>query len=188
MNNQWTIPGTVLTIQRSNAVRVPEMFQTMFLTGGIVLSQVTNITGLEPYAVQNWVKRGFLRPPQHKRYDLDQVCRIILINTFKSVLPMERICGLLSYVNGRLDDASDDIIRDSDLYFMFVRLAGRAREIGGTEQAHALIDEYLANYIEPTPGAKDRVAKALRVMLIAWLSARMLQAASVVLDEMERKD
>ena len=127
MNNQWTIPGTVLTIQRSNAVRVPEMFQTMFLTGGIVLSQVTNITGLEPYAVQNWVKRGFLRPPQHKRYDLDQVCRIILINTFKSVLPMERICGLLSYVNGRLDDASDDIIRDSDLYFMFVRLAGRAR-------------------------------------------------------------
>ena len=51
-----------------------------------------------------------------------------------------------------------------------------------------MIDEYLANYIEPTPGAKDRVAKALRVMLIAWLSARMLQAASVVLDEMERKD
>ena len=187
MHNPWTIPGTVLTIQRSNAVRVPEMFQTMFLTGGIVLSQVTNITGLEPYAVQNWVKRGFLRPPQHQRYDLDQVCRIILINTFKSVLPMERICGLLSYVNGRLDDASDDIIRDSDLYFMFVRLAGRAREINDADQAHALIEEYLADYAEPTPGARERVAKALRVMLIAWLSARMLQAVDVTLTEMQEE-
>lgn len=185
MNNQWTIPGTVLTIQRSDAVRVPEMFQTMFLTGGVVLSQITNITGLEPYAVQNWVKRGFLRSPKHKQYDLDQVCRIILINTFKNVLPMERICGLLSYVNGRLDDASDDLIRDSHLYFMFVRLAGRAREINDANQAQALIDEYLADYTEPTPGARARVAKTLRVMLIAWLASRMRQAAEVALAEME---
>lgn len=188
MNNQWTIPGTVLTIKRSDAVRVPEMFQTMFLTGGVVLSQVTKITGLEPYAIQNWVKRGFLRAPLHKQYDLDQVCRVILINTFKNVLPMERICGLLSYVNGRLDDASDDLIRDSHLYFMFVRLAGRAREISGADQAQALIEEYLSDYVEPTPGARARVAKVLRVMLIAWLASRMRQAAESALDEMEKEE
>lgn len=185
MNQQWTIPGTVLEIQRSNAVRVPEMFQTMFLTGGVVLSQVTNITGLESYAVQNWVKRGFLRPPLHKRYDLDQVCRILLINTFKSVLPMERICGLLSYVNGRLDDASDDIIRDSDLYFLFVRLAGQAQEIGDANQAHTLIEQYLTDYVEPIPGARERVAKALQVMLIAWLATRMLHAVDCAMEEMK---
>lgn len=188
MNNQWTIPGTVLTIKRSDAVRVSELFQTMFLTEGVVLSQVTNITGLEAYTVQNWVKRGFLPPPQHKRYDLDQVCRILLINTFKNVLPMERICGLLAYVNGRLDSDADDIIRDSDLYFLFVRLAGQAREIGDADQARALIDEYLADYREPAPGAKDRVAKALRVMLIAWLASRMRQAAESALEEMEKEE
>lgn len=187
MNNQWTIPGTVLTIKRSDAVRVSELFQTMFLTGGVVLSQVTNITGLEAYTVQNWVKRGFLPSPKHKRYDLDQVSRILLINTFKSVLPMERICGLLSYVNGQLDDRSDDIIRDSDLYFMFVRLAGQARQIGDAEQARSMIDEYLADYQEPAPGAKDRVARALRVMLIAWLASRMRQAAEAALEEMEKE-
>lgn len=188
MNNQWTIPGTVLTIKRSDAVRVSELFQTMFLTGGVVLSQVTNITGLEAYAVQNWVKRGFLPPPQHKRYDLDQVCRILLINTFKNVLPMEQICGLLTYVNGHLDDRSDDIIRDSDLYFLFVRLAGRAREIGDAEQAAVLIEEYLTDYREPAPGAKVRVAKALRVMLIAWLASRMRQAAEAALEEMKKEE
>lgn len=185
MDSQWTIPGTVLTIKRSDAVRVPEMFQTMFLTGGVVLGQVTNLTALEAYMVQNWVKRGFLPPPQHKRYDLDQVCRILLINTFKSVLPMDRICGLLTYVNGQLDSSADDIIRDSDLYFLFVRLAGQAREIGSEARAEALIHEYLADYHEPSPGAKARVAQTLHVMLIAWLSARMQQAAVAALDSME---
>lgn len=188
MNHQWTIPGTVLTIQRSDAVRVPELFQTMFLTGGVVLSQVTNITGLEAYTVQNWVKRGFLPSPQHKRYDLDQVCRILLINTFKSVLPMERICGLLTYINGHMDDRSDDIIRDSDLYFLFVRLAGQAREIGDADQADRMIRAYLADYREPAPGAKDRVAKALRVMLISWLASRMRQAAEEALNEMKKEE
>ena len=185
MNNQWTIPGTVLTIKRTDAVRVGELFQTMFLTGGVVLSQVTNITGLEAYAVQNWVKRGFLPPPQHKRYDMDQLCRILLINTFKSVLPMERICGLLAYINGHLDDRSDDIIRDSELYFLFVRLAGQAREIDDAAQAEGLIREYLVDYQEPAPGAKERVAKALQVMLIAWLATRMLQAVDHALEEMK---
>ena len=188
MDKQWTIPGSTLTIKRSDAVRVGELFQTMFLTGGVVLSQVTNITGLEAYAVQNWVKRGFLPPPRQKRYDMDQVCRILLINTFKNVLTMERICGLLTYINGQMDSDADDIIRDSDLYFLFVRLAGRAREISDADHAAALIEEYLADYREPAPGAKTRVAKALRVMLIGWLAARMRQAADAALEEMEKEE
>ena len=61
---QWTIPGTVLRIERDNADGVEEMFSSMFLAGGMVLSQVASITGLEPYTVQNWVKRGFLPPPE----------------------------------------------------------------------------------------------------------------------------
>lgn len=185
MPTQWIIPGTVLKIKREDSVRVAELFQTMFLTGGVVLSQVTNIAGLEAYAVQNWVKRGFLSPPQHKRYDMDQVCRILTINTFKSVLPMERICGLLAYVNGKLDSSSDDIIRDSDLYFMFVKLAGRARDLATPEQAERIINETLADYIEPVPGARDRIAKALRVMLMAWLAALVRQQTEALLDEMK---
>ena len=187
MQSQWTIPGSTLTINRSDAIRVAELFQTLFLTGGVVMSQVTNITGLETYAVQNWVKRGFLPPPQRKRYDMDQVCRILLINTFKSVLPLERICSLLTYVNGQLDSSADDIIRDSDLYFLFVRLAGQAREIGDADHAKALIGEYLADYQEPAPGAKERVANALQVMLIAWLATRMLHAVDIALEEMKKE-
>lgn len=187
MNDQWTIPGSTLQIKREDACRVDGLFQSMFLTGGLSLSQVSTITGLEPYAVQNWVKRNFLTPPRQKRYDIDQVCRILTINTFKTVLPMERICALIGYVNGRLDSSADDIIRDSQLYFLFVKLAGRARELDDAEAFDAIIAAELANYEEPVPGAKDRVTKALRVMLIAWLAAKMRHKTETLLDEMEKE-
>ena len=56
----WTIPGTTLEGLRSNADRAEELFQPMFLAGGLTLSQVSSITGLENHTIQNWVKRGFL--------------------------------------------------------------------------------------------------------------------------------
>lgn len=178
---KWTIPGTVIQIRREDADSVEELFASMFLAGGMVLSQVANVTGLEPYTVQNWVKRGFLPPPQRKRYSLRQLCRIININMLKSVLPMERICGLLTYINGQLDDESDDIIDDSVLYFMFVRLAAQARQLDDPQQWEASLERVLADYSEPIPGAKARIKKALRVMLTAWVAARIRQEAETML-------
>ena len=130
----WTLPGTTLEGLRSNADRTDGLFQSMFLAGGMVLSQVASITGLEPYTIQNWVKRGFLTPPKNKRYDMEQVCRIININMLKGALPLEQTCSLLSYINGALDDESDDLIDDTRLYFMFVRLAARARDMEDRQQ------------------------------------------------------
>lgn len=171
----WTVPGTVLVMPRNEAVYIEDRFSAMFLAGGISLSQVSGITGLESYAIQNWVKRGFLTPPQKKRYSLQQLCRIITINMLKSVLPMEQVCGLLNYINGQLDDSADDVIDDAMLYFLFVRLAAGAKELYRTEDRDALLDNALAEYKEPSPGAKERIKLALRIMLTAWLAARMRQ-------------
>ncbi|MBR4887697.1 MAG: DUF1836 domain-containing protein [Clostridia bacterium] len=181
----WNIPGTVLHIRREGADNVEEKFSAMFLAGGIVLSQVASITGLETHAVQNWVKRGFLPPPEHKRYSLRQLCRIININMLRMSLPMEKICGLLSYVNGRLDDISDDIIDDAKLFFLFVRLAARARQLDEPGTWQQAMDEALADYHEPVPGARDRIEKALRVMMTAWVAARMRQEAEKQLQQLE---
>lgn len=182
MQNKWTLPGTVIELDRSEVNQVAKIFDTMFLTGGMTLSQVCSLTGLEAYMVQNWVKRGFLTKPQHKRYNLEQVCRIININMLKSILPMDRICGLLSYVNGHLDDTSDDIIQDSQLYIIFVGLAVRAKELDDRDACKRIISEQLADYREPVPGAKERVAKALEIMLTAWLAAKMRAAAERMLE------
>ncbi len=179
---KWTIPGTVLQTQRDNADHVQEQLGSMFLGGGIVLSQVAGVTGLEPYTIQNWVKRGFLTAPVKKRYSLRQLCRILNINMLKSILRMDQICGLLGYINGHLDDESDDIIDDTQLYFLFVRLAVQAKEIYSAQNPDDLLEEALKDYSEPVPGAKERVKLALRIMLTAWLAARMRQAAEEMLE------
>lgn len=181
---QWMLPGTVLKTETQEAAHVEGLFQPMFLAGGMVLSQVSSITGLEPYIIQNWVKRGFLTPPQNKRYTLRQLCRILNINMLKGVLPMERICGMLGFINGQLDDDSDDTIDDSRLYFMFVRLAVQARELDQQQSWMAAIDDVLKDYQEPIPGARERIAKVLRIMLIAYIAARMKDEAEGLLTEL----
>lgn len=179
---EWFIPGTVLQADRT--ADIEQQFSAMFLGGGIVLSQVTGITGLEAYTVQNWVKRGFLSPPERKHYSLKQLCRIMNINMLKNVLPMERIVGLLSYINGDLEDESDDIIDDSRLYFMFARLAAQAPAMNTPQGRDECIAKELASYREPVPGAKERVAKVLAIMLTAWASAQLRQTVEQMLQEL----
>lgn len=181
---KWTVPGTVLQIRREDADNIEEIFSSMFLAGGMVLGQVASVTGLEPYTVQNWVKRGFLPPPQNRRYSVTQLCRIIHINMLKSVLSLETICGLLEYINGKLDEEADDIIDDAALYFLFVKLAARAKQLDDPQLWEDALEAALSGYREPVPGAKARIEKALRVMLTAWIASRMRQAAERLVQQL----
>ncbi len=173
----WTIPGTTLNAVREEADRTGQLFSSMFLAGGMVLSQVASITGLEPYTIQNWVKRGFLAPPVAKRYNMEQVCRILNINVLKGALPLEQACTLMSYINGNLADEGDDLIDDTVLYFKFVSLAARARHIGGNTEWSAAMEQVMADYDEPFPGAKERILKVLQIMLTAWIAGSLRQSA-----------
>lgn len=182
----WKIPGTTLIIPERSGALAESQFRAMFLPGEMTLSQVSSVTGLESYAIQNWVKRGFLTSPKNKRYSLRQLCRIVNINMLKGILPLPDICSLLGYVNGQLDNEADDMIDDSDLYFMFVRLAARSRELYQAESREAVLEEELANYQEPVPGAKERVKEVLRIMLTAWLAARMAQETERMLADLQK--
>ena len=42
-------------------------------------------------------------------------------------------------------------------------------------------------WTEPVPGAKDRVRNVLRIMLTAWLAARLQQAAETMLDQLSNE-
>ncbi len=173
----WIIPGTTLEGQRSNADSIGKQFQSLFLAGGLTLSQVSSITGLEAYTIQNWVKRGFLPPPQNKRYDMEQLCRIININMLKGALPLENVCRLMTYINGDLADEADDIIDDAILYFMFVRLAAQAQALDSQQEWDQALETVMADYTEPFPGAKEKIIRVLRIMLTAWVATRMRQEA-----------
>ena len=174
---QWIIPGTTLNGERDNADRTDGLFQSMFLAGGLTLSQVASITGLEPYTIQNWVKRGFLPPPQGKRYNMEQVCRLINMNILKGNMPLEQIIYLMSYLNGSLADESDDLVDDTMLFFLFVKLAARARYIGGSKAWDDALIEITADYQEPVPGARDKLIRVLKIMLTVWCANMLKQQA-----------
>ena len=184
---EWTIPGTVLTGQRANVEHSIRQIEGMFLGGGMIRSQLASVTGVEAHDIQNWVKRGFLPSPVNKRYSCSQFCRIVIINMLRTAMPMEQICSLLGWVNGRLDDESDDLIDDTVLYFMFLRLAARARHIGGRESWDTAIADILRDYDEPVPGAKARIDQVLRIMLTAWIGVQTIRRASRMLAELREE-
>lgn len=170
---QWTIPGTTLTGSRAEADNLEQQFQAIFSMGGLTLSQVSSLTGLEPQTVQNWVKRGFLPSPVQKRYDLERVCRLININILKGTMPLEQITKLMAYLNGDLADERDDLVDDTLLFFLFVRLASRARYIGGSESWDDALIHATADYAEPIPGAREKLIKVLKVMLTIWVANQL---------------
>ena len=107
-----TLPGTTIAVDWNRPEEAETLLNSLFLAGGLMLSQVASLTGLEPYVIQNWVRRGFVAPPERKRYTRRQFSRIVLINMLKDSMQLDKICALLSYVNGELDDESDDLIDD----------------------------------------------------------------------------
>jgi len=181
---QWIIPGTTLTGERTDADRIDGLFQSLFLAGGLTLSQVASITGLEPYTIQNWVKRGFLPSPRNKRYDMEQLCRLININILKGTMPLEQIQKLMGYLNGDLADESDDLVDDTLLFFLFVRLAARARYIGGTKAWDDALVEVTEDYQEPVPGAREKLVKVLKVMLTVWCANQLKTQADRMMADM----
>lgn len=181
---EWTLPGTVLSVDADRPQAAEEVFSSLFLAGGLVLSQVTQVTGLEPYIIQNWVRRGFLAPPKQRKYTRRQLSRILMINALKSTLSIEQICKLLSYINGALDDEGDDTIDDTELYGAFVLVAGSVQKHGLTSESemNCLIADGLKDYKESIPGAKERIEQALRIMITAWRAAQLQTKAQSMMN------
>lgn len=181
---EWTLPGTVLSVDADRPQAAEEVFSSLFLAGGLVLSQVTQVTGLEPYIIQNWVRRGFLAPPKQRKYTRRQLSRILMINALKSTLSIEQICKLLSYINGALDDEGDDTIDDTELYGAFVLVAGSVQKYDLTSESemNRLIADGLKDYKEPIPGAKERIEQALRIMITAWRAAQLQTKAQSMMN------
>ena len=181
---EWTLPGTVLSVDADRPQAAEEVFSSLFLAGGLVLSQVTQVTGLEPYIIQNWVRRVFLAPPKQRKYTRRQLSRILMINALKSTLSIEQICKLLSYINGALDDEGDDTIDDTELYGAFVLVAGSVQKHGLTSESemNRLIADGLKDYKESIPGAKERIEQALRIMITAWRAAQLQTKAQSMMN------
>lgn len=176
-----TLPGTTIEISKIEHGISRTMFDGIFASGGITLSQVCIMTGLEPYMVQNWVKRKFVSSPQRRVYSPNQFARIVIINMLRESLQIDSITSLLKHINGTLSDESDDLIGDSELYHMYVDLFA---ECGGsfydTAATQAAIERMTSAYDGPDE-TRRRLFEVLEVISYARVSVHARHKAERLL-------
>ncbi len=181
-----TLPGTLIEISKVEQGSSRMMFDGIFASGGITLSQVCIMTGLEPYMVQNWVKRKFVSSPQRRVYSRNQFARIVIINMLKESLQIDSIVGLLTHINGVLSDESDDLIGDSELYHKYVDVLAMCDDsLYNVDAALAAVDAVSQDFEPNAPDARRRLREVLEVMVYARLAVRAHNTAEQLLKGFE---
>ncbi len=177
-----TFPGTTIECSELKSGASKVLFDGIFAAGGITLSQVCIMTGLEPYLVQNWIKRGFLTSPVKRVYSREQFARVIIINMLKQALQIDRICGLLREISGVPNDKSDDLIQDNELYHLYVNmLADKNVDICDEASVWRAAERVTEGFVEPMPGARKKLCKILTVMLYAHRSSQFASLSDKIL-------
>ncbi len=180
-----TLPGTTVEVSKIESGTSRNLFDGIFAAGGITLSQVSVMTGLEPHVIQNWVKRGFVSSPQKRQYSKNQFARIVIINMLRETLRLDSIISLLGYINGSLSDESDDLIGDAELYHKYVDMfAGFGTGGINAQKISELALKTSADFEETIPGAKKRLQRILEVMAYADLASVTRRKAEQMLSHL----
>lgn len=156
-------------------------------TKGLTLAQMCTITGLEQSTTQNWIKRGWVAPPVNKRYGEYQISRIMIFNMLRPCMQLDNIAYLLRYVNGEADNRGDDLIPDSKLYSHLCLVIKRCKDNDYTKvtEIAKVVEESLDDYEEIFSGAKEKIASALTIMTLAFISGEIKKEADKLLEEIK---
>lgn len=180
------IPGTTLKYSETARNEAFSLVSPVLeATGGLTLSQLSKLTGLEGTTIQNWIKRGWVSSAKGKKYTEKQVVRILLINMLRGTMKLDDIAKLMCFVNGDVEDTSDDIISDIHLYNMMCRIIFTAEEKGAFDPKQIqkiVINEHHASSGYTTNPAK--LEQALNVMVLAYRSGCLKAKMEKMLTEM----
>ena len=103
------IPGTILKkSDMGNVTGLEFLSKIFFITDGVMIAEIRRIAGLDTSTLQNWTKRGWMENSKCKRYTINQVAHILIINMLRSCMSLDRIAFLIRYINGNVNDRSDD--------------------------------------------------------------------------------
>jgi len=177
-----TFPGTTVEVSKLEKGSSRQLFDGIFATGGITLSQVCIITGLEPYLIQNWVKRKFVTSPQKRVYSREQLARIIIINMLREALKIEDICLLIGIIGGDPNDRSDNLIFDDELYHNYVdMIAENNLNLDDSASVAAVVDKAAEAIEERISGTRKKLSRIFQVMLYAHAASRLRDSAENIL-------
>lgn len=181
------IPGTALPWNEGlskDAFAV--LFPVLSVTKGLTLSQLKELTGLEGTTIQNWVKRGWVESPTGKRYGEQQIVHIILINMLRNSMQLEKIIALMKYINGEVDDRSDDIIPDRELFSVMCSVISQVEKIQTTnkDEIRQIIETELTDYTGPNVDSKEKLERAVLCMTLGFMSAEIKKDSEAEFDKL----
>lgn len=180
------VPGTVMVRTASdNATGMEFLRRVYFVSDGIKLSQLREISGVDGTTLQNWVKRGWLLNPVNKLYGIDQLARILIINMMRDTVQLSRISFLLSYINGRVDTVEDDIIQESQLYDYICRVLDIIDPDAPDARLQHVITEVTSDYDERFPGAGERLRTALEIIVRAYQATFLKRHTDKLFEKIE---
>lgn len=186
--NDEYIPGTILRRDAMGDVTGLDFLNKIFyISDGIMLTQIREISGIDGSTLQNWTKRGWVENSKMKRYNKDQLAHILIINMLRSCMQLDKIAFLITYINGRVYDRSDDIIRDSLLYDYICRVLDKMTMRGGEISEMSLkesINEVTSEYDEKVSGARRRLNNALEIIVIAYYAAIIKRYSDEMIDKL----
>lgn len=186
--NSEQIPGTILSRKEmDDCTGLDFLKKVFFVTDGVMLTQIRNISGIDSSTLQNWTKRGWVANSKLKRYNINQVAHILIINMLRACMQLDRIAFLIEYINGDLESDEDDIIKDSELYDDICKILDRIKKdnVGSLDGVRKIILDFTKNYQEPFAGAKERLTKALEVIVTTYYASLLRRHADELLDSME---
>ena len=182
--NDALIPGTKLKKNdMGNVTGLEFLSKVFYISEGVMLSQIREVSGIDGSTLQNWTKRGWVANARLKKYNIDQVAHILIINMLRSCIQLDHIAFLLQYINGKIDDTSDDIIRDSVLYDYICRIleALTRKDVASKASIKEVIRDQIADYEETMPGARARLANALEIIVTAYYAALIKRSSDEML-------
>ncbi len=179
------IPGTKLLRSDMGGVTGLEFLSKIFfISDGVMLTQIREISGIDGSTLQNWTKRGWVENSKLKKYNINQVAHILIINMLRSCMQLDRIAFLIQYINGRVDDRSDDIIADSELYDYICKILDKlmSYEICSLGSIKEAIEEETIGYKEIRAGARERLTNALEIIIVAYYATLVKKHSDERLD------
>ena len=182
--NDAMIPGTRLKKNdMGNVTGLEFLSKVFYISEGVMLSQIREVSGIDGSTLQNWTKRGWVANARLKKYNIDQVAHILIINMLRSCIQLDHIAFLLQYINGKIDDASDDIIRDSVLYDYICRILETLtrKDVATKASITEVIHDQISDYKEAMAGARDRLANALEIIVTAYYAALIKRSSDEML-------
>ncbi len=181
------IPGTVIRRSESGEVTGKEFLDRVFFASErIMLSRIREISGIDGTTLQNWTRRGWVDNPVSKKYDVDQLARILILNMLRDSMRLDRIVFLISYINGRIFDFNDVIVRDSVLYDCLCLTADSAAADLDEERGRlrATVEAVTGRSSELPPDTLERLREVTETLSVAYLSSVIKRRADAMADRL----